>query len=333
MRILYLSCHSVLEYDEIKLFTELGHEVFSVASSYSNPISPGGPEHPAIADSFDEHLLTVALQSTKEYLHKELIDWADCIIVMHQVDWILRNWRKMKHKPVIWRTIGQSRQEMEDRLALCQMMGMKIVRYSPLEETIPGYLGADALIRFYKDEQEFGNWNGTKEAVLTVGRSMQKRGKWCGYQIFDEVTVGLPRILFGIGTETAPMGGGGLSYEDLKQVYRDYRVYFYTGTYPASYTLNFIEALMSGIPIVAIGPELANIGQFGFNAYEVHQLIQSGLNGFCSDSLPELRRHVEYLLTHPDEAKRMGTEGRKTAISIFGKELIKKQWQDFLSTL
>jgi glycosyltransferase involved in cell wall biosynthesis len=62
-------------------------------------------------------------------------------------------------------------------------------------------------------------------------------------------------------------------------------------------------------------------------------LIHSGCNGFCSDSLPELRRQVEYLLTHPEEAKQIGTEGRKTAISLFGKESIKKQWQDFLSTL
>src|SRR5947209_10116141 len=188
MRILYLSCHTVLEYDEIKLFTELGHEVFSVNGSYSNPTSPIDPKRPAIAASFYEYLSGVALQCSKENLHEELIAWADCIIVMHRPDWILQNWMKMKHKPVIWRSIGQSVPEIENRLAMCQAMGMKNVRYSPLEATIPGYLGADAMIRFYKDEQEFGNWNGSKAAVLTVGQSMQQRGRWCGYQIFDEVT-------------------------------------------------------------------------------------------------------------------------------------------------
>src|SRR5436853_4240788 len=108
MRILYLSCHSILEYDEIKLFTELGHEVFSVHGSYGNPTSPMDPKRPALAASFSGHLRTVALQCSRENLHEALIDWADCIIVMHRADWILQNWMKVKHKPVIWRTIGQS---------------------------------------------------------------------------------------------------------------------------------------------------------------------------------------------------------------------------------
>ena len=29
MKILYLSCHSILEYDEVKLLTGMGHYVFS----------------------------------------------------------------------------------------------------------------------------------------------------------------------------------------------------------------------------------------------------------------------------------------------------------------
>jgi len=47
MKILYLSCHSVLEFDEVKLFHELGHEVFS-PGSYVEPLNPGDPMRPGI---------------------------------------------------------------------------------------------------------------------------------------------------------------------------------------------------------------------------------------------------------------------------------------------
>ena len=40
-KILYLSCHEVLEYDEVSLLLELGHEVFS-PGAYVEPANPGG---------------------------------------------------------------------------------------------------------------------------------------------------------------------------------------------------------------------------------------------------------------------------------------------------
>jgi hypothetical protein len=38
-----------------------------------------------------------------------------------------------------------------DALARGAPEGLEIVRYSPMERNIPGYIGEDALIRFYKD--------------------------------------------------------------------------------------------------------------------------------------------------------------------------------------
>ena len=38
MKILYLPCHSVHEYDEVRMFHEMGHEIFS-PGAYFNPQS------------------------------------------------------------------------------------------------------------------------------------------------------------------------------------------------------------------------------------------------------------------------------------------------------
>lgn len=335
MNILYLSCHSILEHDEVKIFTDLGHNVFSPSGAYMNPGSPGDIKRPPVDNGYyNDHLVSVSLQYGKENLHKELIDWADVIIIMHKPEWVLSNWNNIKHKKVIWRSIGQSAPNVESKLALPRSQGLKIVRYSPEEQGIPHYLGHDTVIRFGKSKDEFKDWNGSKPIVATVAQSMKSRGEFCHFDQYNNITSGYPRMLFGPGNDDSGIAGGFLSYEDLKKVYQDYRVYFYAGTYPASYTLNFIEALMTGIPVVALGPILADVGAFpNMQSYEVHKIIKHGENGFCSDEIAELRGNIDYLLANPDKAAEIGRKGRETAIELFEEEKIRNQWGEFFNNL
>lgn len=337
MRILYLSCHSILEHDEVKLLTELGHEVFSLQGAYQNGYGDG--KRPPISVSPNAHLSDVAIQCSKENLHPELIDWAEVIIVMHRPDWIYLNWEKMKHKRVIWRTIGQSVKDNEMSLILQRSQGLQIVRYSPREDRIPGFLGTDSLIRFAKDPNEYSGWVGDTNAVLTVSQSMLKRAGWCSYDIFSKSTEGHARHLYGspsLNNDGSimpdPLWCGQLSYEELKHAYRSHRVYFYTGTYPASYTLNFIEAMMTGIPIVAIGPEMWNKGDFpNHDMYEVHLILGSEFEaGYWADSIPEIKKHVQRLMTDDEECARVSANARLKAIELFGVENIKQKWKEFL---
>jgi len=333
MKLLYLSAHSILEFDEVKLFTEMGIDVFSMGA-YANPNAPVDIKRPGFTANPHEHLNAVAIQCSKDNIHPELIEWADVIMVMHVPDWITKNWEQIKKKKVVWRSIGQSIPDIESQLALPHSQGLKLVRYSPAESNIPGFIGQDTIIRFYKDPEEFKDCNGTISKVITVSQSMKKRSYWCHFKDFDTITVGFNRVVFGPNNEDIDYSGGLLSFEDLKKAYQDNRVYFYTGTYPASYTLNFIEAMMTGIPVVAIGPKRANIELWkGMNTYEVHQIIKHGENGFCSDDFDELRGNVDYLLSNPDKGKEIGERGRQTAIELFGKETVKKQWEDFFKTL
>lgn len=314
----------------MKLFTEMGHQVFALGA-YQNPKAPQDVKRPAIDGFYNDHLQAVAIQCSKENLHEELIEWADVIMVMHRPDWINLNWKKMKHKKVVWRSIGQSSPQVESELYITRGEGLRVVRYSPMEENIPNYVGSDAMIRFYKDPEEFKDWNGLKPMVITVAQSMKARGRYCNFDTFRDTTNNFPRMLFGPGNEDSGIDGGQLTFDELKQAYQNFRVYFYTGTYPASYTLNFMESWMTGIPVVAIGPKLADIGVFkNLNTYEVDKLITHNVNGFCSDDPAELRGNVDYLLAHPQEAKRIGDAGRASAIELFGKEKIKKDWEAFL---
>lgn len=333
MKMLYLSCHSILEYDELKLFTELGIDVFSFGG-YMNPDAPADKKRPGFKGKYDDHFVQIALQCSQANLHPDLIEPFDVIMVMHKPEWITNNWGKIKHKTVVWRSIGQSTIDVENRLQPCRMQGLKIVRYSPTEKIITGYLGEDALIRFYKDPEEYGNWNGEDKKIITIGQSMKKRDPYCHFDIFEVATQEFNRKLYGPDNDDAgDINGGVLSYEDLKKELRNSRAYFYTGTHPASYTLNFIEAFMTGIPVVAQGPATGNMTSISQYTYEIPMIIQNGTNGFWSDNINELREDIRKLMNSKDYAKEIGKEGRLKALELFGKEKIKQQWKEFFENL
>ena len=293
LRMLYISCHASLEYNEILLFNEIGIDVFCLGS-YTDPIHPRELTRPPINLSTKTELIKLACP--RDALTKEFVDNFDIIYIMHIPDWIEKNWDIIKDKIVIWRFIGQSIVNIERRLKPFRQ-NIKIVRYSPIERNIPEYIGEDANIRFHLDPNEFNNWNGTINKITTVSNSMIRRGIACSYTIFETATRGLPRTIYGPGNEdTGEMNGGLLSYNDLKKILRDTRVYFFTGTHPASYTLNFMEAFMTGTPIVAIGNKDGNGHYFCQNTYEVPDIIKNGINGFCADDINVLHDYCKNLL-------------------------------------
>lgn len=340
MKILYLSVHEILEYDEVKLLHELGHEVYSMGA-YTQPARsddkhgkrPGLPQLP-----YDPHFIELALQCSKENLHPELIEMFDTIIVMHEPSLVELNWEKIKHKRVIWRSIGQSIPHVEERLAPFRAQGLQIVRYSPYEESIRRNVGTDAVIRFYKDPTEYDGWHGGLESdkpgeIINFTQSLYQRGRFCGYETIRALSIGLPIKVYGPGNE--PLGdinGGMLTYEEQLSAMRFAAAYIYAGTYPASYTLSFIEAWMTGVPMVVVGNRLGNGDMFtGQTSYEVGDLITNGVDGFVSDNIEKLRDYLKDLLHDGNLAMKISQAGRAKAIELFGRDAIAQQWREFLA--
>lgn len=343
MRILYLSCHSILEHDEIKLFNELGHYVFS-PGAYVEPKNPGDmslrPGLRQIVYDLEDLERYNAIQvpdgtDRKDKLTKEFVDRFDLVINMHIPRWIKNNWDAIKHKPVVWRTIGQSISGNEKELSRYRELGMMIVRYSPMEFKIPSFIGSDAVIRFYKDPGEFSGYNGKDKFVMTANQSLPLRGSFCNYDFWKEVTDGFPRKLYGPGNETAGYGvEGKVEYDVLKKAMQDNRVYLYLGTHPASYTLNFIEAFMTGMPMICPGKGLGNSKFFpGHDLYEITDFITHGENGFITDNAAEARSIIASLLEDHQLCLKIGNKARSKAVELFGKSQIKEAWNEFLKRI
>ncbi len=345
MKILYLSCHAALEYDELSLLHARGHEVFSPGTEPEpfGPYGPGSmPFRPAV-EGLSHDLETVrawarlrssvpADADAKRALTPEFVARFDAVVAMHTPFWIYENVDACEGVPLVWRTIGQSGAKTERLMREMRERGVTIVRYSPAERHLPDYAGAAAVVRFAKSPAELGGWHGSERRVVTFAQTMRKRRDVCGFDAFDASTRGLERSLYGFGNEDVDWAEGPLAHEQLLDVLRSSRVYFAAGTKPASYTLGFLEAWMTGTPVVALGRELGGPPAYP-NVYEVPDLIEHGVDGFCSDDVDELRDRIARLLDDHDLARRIGRAGREKAVATFGHDAIGRQWDSLLSGL
>ena len=330
MKLLYLSCHSIIEYDEVKLFKELGIDVFS-HGAYLDPQRPEDDKRPPLDGVADLELIDMARRNPKEKMTKEFLDKFDVIFFHWMPAWLEANFELIKNKIVIFRTNGQSSPDDEILLGRFKARGVKIVRYSPIEKGIPYYCGEDAMIRFGKDPEEYKGWTGEKERVINITQNMKARAAFCNYEVFEKATEGFDRKLFGPDNEASgELSGGCLSYDDLKKELRENRVYFYTGTKPASYTLNFIEAWMTGIPIVSIGSALGDPSFLpGQHSFEIPSLGKSGRDFFVADDVEHLRGFISSLMKKPELAREISEAGRARAIEHFGIDKIREEWRKF----
>jgi glycosyltransferase involved in cell wall biosynthesis len=340
MNILLLASHAVAEFDDIRMFTDMGHDVFC-PGGYQDPTQPGeairpgipnAPVHPDLIEACELVRHTQGdpgprIDWAKAHVASDVLDWADVIIVHHFPEvWIAQQWPRIRHKRVVWRTCGQSNPHLEQAMARYRRDGLQIVRYSPAErrffEPRKAWAGEDALIRFGKYPDDYGPWTGENVHVANLTQDLAARGDACGYGFWLEATAGLPTMPAGKGSE-ALRGYGILSYRHMLHYLSASRVYLYTGTRPASYTLGLIEAMLSGVPVVSIDAGSWGAGWGGSELFEAHEIV----SGYPADWARAVLS--DYLGDH-DKAREHGAWGRQRAIDLFGIDQISARWQAFL---
>lgn len=325
-RILLLLAHSIAEHDDLRMLSEIGHDVFSIGA-YTNPSAPTDDKRPALpdvpyfADLAD--LVDGDQMAHKAHLPDGIVEWADVIIAHHFVsDWIAGQWGRIRGKRVIWRTCGQTTPELEQLMGYLRPEGLQIVRYSPKEAAMPGYAGADALIRFGKEPAEWDGWTGKMVVIGNITQDMAARGDATGLGSWLAATEGLPAKPAGPMSQELPGGVGAFTYDGMREYLRNIRTYFYTGTLPAPYTLGLIEAMMTGVPVVSIGAE----------AWGYPDLFEGAeLTGVFANTAPAARALLTAFLNDLDFARVEGQKQRARAIELFGMDTIREQWREFLA--
>lgn len=339
MKLLHLGCHLILEFDELRLFQQVeGLEVFS-PGAYLNPqgcgLRPGIPElnyKPEWINAWSRVPSRTdqqpPLSDQKASLTPEILSHFDAVMITHVPAWVTSNWEALKKwgGKVYWRDIGQTNFEQEAMIGRYAAEGLKIIRYSPKSRMIANYAGEDAMIRFSKEPSDFLPWVGDRREVMTISQSMKDREPACGYQIFLDSTKPFVRKLYGNSNESSgPLWEGQKTYDQLLEFLSWTRTYFYTGTFPAPYTLNFMEAALAGTPIVAIDASLAR-----FPHYEVSDLMESwGLGGWFGKNPSELQELCQRTLSMTDsEARARSDAQREGARKTFSYEAVLPQWKE-----
>lgn len=332
MKIHYISCHEILEYDEIKLFTEMGYDVFS-NGAYLDPKGHITHKRPGIPNmEYKAELAKIAAETSRTPLDDRLIEPFDTFIFMHSPNVLISNWHKIKHKNVILRMIGQSVPSVEMMITPMKNEGLKIVRYSPKERNIPFYCGEDALIRFYKNEDDFYDWDGQTTNIVSFAQSLKGRMNFCHYNEIMPVIEAFDGRVYGPGNEDLGLFNGGcVTYDMQKQILRDSRAFIYGGTWPASYTLSFMEALMAGTPIVAISKSIAHLDCFEpIDFYEVDEILNE-IDGIVCSTKEEMIFATARLLNDYSYAKEISIRQKELAIKYFGRQNIEQQWRNLLN--
>ena len=335
MNIFYYSVHHILEDDEIRLLKSLGHNVFCLGTNgrdgacqnFRPPICFSDTEKD-FYDEFSElggHFVFGDIDSI--VLPTSFISKFDIFIIMHDVRFIERFWDAIRLKDVIWRTIGQDVEVYEERLKLYREDGLLIVRYSPVETEYAGCIGQDAIIRFYKNTELYGEWTGIEPQIITFSNMYEQRYPE-DFRDYLRMVDGHPFLLGGASNENSPNAIGLVDIAEQISLFQKSRVYLYSSGMHIPYTLNFIEAWMTGIPIVAYAP-LDRKGTY----YEVDRLIESGVNGFVCRDVESARAQIELLLQDKSLARKVGDAGRISAIEHFGQDNIRSQWQNLLDTI
>src|SRR5574343_168452 len=298
--VLLLLSHSIEEHDQVKLLSSLGYDVFSLGG-YIDPAHPHDPKRPPVPEA---------------PAHPELQAAVDALGV-------------------------------EDNIGAAA---------SRIPDTILDWLGDDGIIiahlyleaRIYPQWDRLGRWlagsSGRRIIRRTVGQSVSHNERIAA----EFVARGMETVRYspkernipGYSGEDAlirfwahPDGIGELAYDAMRDLLRRMRVYVYTGTQPASYTLGLLEAMMTGTPVVSIGPSWMNI-EFSNDGASIHDASAMfeghALATAWSDDPDEAREMIGAFLDDDAMAHAASDAIRAKARALFDPAVVGAQWAEFL---
>lgn len=98
------------------------------------------------------------------------------------------------------------------------------------------------------------------------------------------------------------------------------------------YSIYFNPTLRSPMPRARGEAMMCGLVTVNANNHDVDRFVTNGVNGFYSSDPSELREYLLYLLRNPDAARKIGTEGRKTATDVFHINRYLADWQALIRT-
>lgn len=154
---------------------------------------------------------------------------------------------------------------------------------------------------------------------VVVVNNIGRRGRRLGLDIFQKARAQIPLDL--IGMDSLLWGGlGEIPYPQLSAFMSRYRFFFNPIRY-TSLGLAVCEAMTVGLPIV------------GLATTEMVTAIENGVSGYVDTDIDRLIGHMQRLLQHPEEARRLGEGARRRAQERFAIQRFVTDWNATLMSV
>jgi hypothetical protein len=159
-------------------------------------------------------------------------------------------------------------------------------------------------------------YRGDLERGIVVVNNLQSRGRRLGRDVFERAREAVPLDL--VGMEATSLGGlGEVKRDDLPAFLAPYRFFFHPIRW-TSFGMAACEAMMVGLPIVALATT------------EMPTVIVDGDAGFVDTRVDRLVGAMEQLLADPALAQRLGGRAREIALDRFGLARFVADWNNAL---
>ncbi|MGE5638711.1 MAG: glycosyltransferase [Clostridia bacterium] len=152
-------------------------------------------------------------------------------------------------------------------------------------------------------------YTGELERGIVVVNNIRSRGRRLGFDLYEQAAAAVPLDLAGMG----PDGIGEVLHKELPSFLARYRFFFNPIRY-TSMGLAVIEAMMAGLPIVALATT------------EMATVIRNGANGVAGTDPARLVEAMQGLLKDRGAAALLGLGARRTALERFGIERFVTDW-------
>ncbi len=156
-------------------------------------------------------------------------------------------------------------------------------------------------------------YTGELDRGIVVVNGLKRRNRIAGYDVWGHIRDRVALDLVGMGSEE--LGGmGDIPHVELLPMEARYRFFFNPIRY-TSLPLALVEAMMLGMPIVALATT------------EVPTVVQDGVSGYVSNDLDCLAEAMRRLLADREAATRMGRRAREAARERFSIERFARDWE------
>lgn len=157
------------------------------------------------------------------------------------------------------------------------------------------------------------NYSGELEKGIVVINNLKKRGRRLGLDIYLEVKKHIPIDLVGMGSDELD-GLGEIHLSQLPEFISRYRFFFNPIRY-TSFGLSVCEAMMLGMPIVAMATT------------EMPTVINNGVSGYIHTDVSFLISRMKALLENRNLAAQLGEGAKQVALERFNIERFTQEWE------